>query len=347
MAQAGAGEVPPTQAQLRAYRRRVSPPDNEVPSVLAVRQVLGWDAGVAVSLLGAQVFSRGLRLEVVVQFREPPTSEQHLALREMRKPRADAQGLDVLLRYPDGRTTALVSGYWSPEREAAASDPDRLLLAVAPGGSGSTERYVIALWLSPLPGPGDVVLTVAWPALHVPTTDVVVDGGRVAVAGRLAQVLWPAREQVTAPAVQAREDGLARLAAEHPGVPAELTGVDWQLVGLRQGGHERDVSAADAGLIIEPSGRFIGRTGNSFIGNLVVVKDRLRVLRSEGHMAGFGGLRGELERVVGQLLLTQPRWNLDGARRQLQLRDEDGTTLRFQARDSTGVTPDPEHYLQQ
>jgi hypothetical protein len=325
----------------------VSPPDNEVPSILAVRQVLRRDVGVAVSLLGAQVFSRGLHLTVVVQFRETPTVEQHLALREMRKPSADAQGLDVQVRYPDGRTAGLVSGYWSAEREATASDPDRLLLAVTSGGSGSAQQHVIPVWLSPLPGPGEVVLTVAWPALHVPATDVVVDGGRVAAAGQQAQMLWPAREQVTAPAVQAMEDRMARVTAEHPGVPPELTGVDWELVGLRQDGHERDVSAADAGLIIEPSGRFIGRTGNSFVGNLVVVQDRLRILRSEGHLALFPGLRGELGRVVGQLLLTQPRWSVDSARRQLQLRDDAGTTLRFQARDSLGVTPDPEHYLQQ
>lgn len=139
---------------------------------------------------------------------------------------------------------------------------------------------------------------------------------------------------------------MARIAAAHPDVPHELTGVDWQLVGLRQHGSERDVSSADAGLIVEPSGRFIGRTGNSFIGNLVVDHDRLRVLRSEGHRAGFGGLRGELEQVVGQLLHARPRWRVDTVRQHLHLSDEDGTTLTFQARDTAGAAPDPEHYLQ-
>lgn len=166
MAVAGADGVPPTQAQLelQAYRRRLGPPDNEVPLIVAVRHVLWQDAGVAVSLLGAQVFSRGLRLEVVVQFSEPPTAQQHRALRAVRVP----SGLDVRARWPDGRTTGLVSGFWSAERAALVQDPDRLMLAMLPGVTGSPERSVLPIWLGPLPGPGTATLTLAWPGLHLP-----------------------------------------------------------------------------------------------------------------------------------------------------------------------------------
>lgn len=124
MTRAGSTEgVPPTQAQLRAYRRRVSPPDNEVPSIMAVQQVLSHDRGVAVSLLGAQVFSRGLSLEVVVQFQEPPTTEQQLALQEMRKPGADARGWTYVCATPTAgrRGSSRVTGHQSAKQGCRTS----------------------------------------------------------------------------------------------------------------------------------------------------------------------------------------------------------------------------------
>lgn len=73
------------------------------------------------------------------------------------------------------------------------------------------------------------------------------------------------------------------------------------------------------------------------------------MLRREGHLVLFPGLRGELDQVLSGLLLAQPRWHVDAARQQLELRDDDGTTLVFQARerDPTGYALELDYYLQQ
>lgn len=91
------------------------------------------------------------------------------------------------------------------------------------------------------------------------------------------------------------------------------------------------MSAAGAGLVLGRDGRFSGRAGNSFAGCLVVVGDRLRLLQKEGHLALYGGLRGELEPVLSRVLLSGPRWSIDGGR--LLLEEDDGVTLLLTARD--------------
>lgn len=204
----------PSQGQLRARHRRVSPPANEVPAVVSVRQVLTRGPGVALSLLGARVFSTGVLLELDVRLQRRPTPEQAAGLHEFLRPlpgEGDDHRLVVTVTFADGRSVQLEdlrSRVWTPEREARLADPNELVLWPTPGSSAQMgHARSVALWLGPLPPPGPVVLGWSWPALGVPAGEVVLDGTELTLAGRSAEVLWPWEEDQTSEQLAMRYTG--------------------------------------------------------------------------------------------------------------------------------------------
>ena len=206
----------PTQGQLRAFRRRVSPPENEVPVVVPVRHVLARRPGLVLSLLGARVHSTGVLLDLDVRLERRPTPEQAAGLHEWVRP---LRGEDVpadrrlALRfiYADGRMVELEdlrSGFWSPERESRYADPAELVLrASSPGTMAGTRAHGLTLWLAPLPDEGPLVFHCSWPSLDVPVCEVALDGEALAEAGARAEVLWPVVEAGTPEQLAARYDG--------------------------------------------------------------------------------------------------------------------------------------------
>lgn len=206
----------PTQGQLRAFARRVGPPENEVPAVLAVRHVLARRPGLVLSLLGARVHTTGVLLDLDVRLERRPTPEQAAGLHEWVRPlsgddvRAD-QRLALRFTFADGRAVALEdlrSGSWSAEREARYADPDVLVLRASSAGTAWGARaHNLTLWLSPLPPAGPVVFSCSWPSLDVAAREVVLDGGVLLEAAAHAEVLWPVVEDATPDQLSVRYDG--------------------------------------------------------------------------------------------------------------------------------------------
>lgn len=183
----GAGT--PDPEQLRAWQRRMSAPDNEVPAAVPISLLLGRTDDLAVALSGARVYSTGLSLDVAVRLRRSPSRVDGMGLHQavLGFPGEQADGRLLLgVEYADGRTAANVgAGAWPP-----GSDNDEPVL-VPGGGGGGGRRYDHALWLSPLPGPGPLALLCAWPERGLPETRTVVDGDLLLVAARDVVVLWP------------------------------------------------------------------------------------------------------------------------------------------------------------
>lgn len=163
------------------------PPENEVPTPVAVHAVLARTDDVAAALVGGHVYSTGLELDLAV-----------------RRRRDDPASPDLF---------SLVEGYG--HRYGVSASPDRLLLGVdladgsvatnagpepdgddAPrlgdrgghGGGGSMDKK---LWLTPVPPDGDVVVVCAWEALGIPETRVVLPAAALAGARDRVVTLWP------------------------------------------------------------------------------------------------------------------------------------------------------------
>ena len=206
----------PTQGQLRAFVRRVSPPENEVPVVVPVRHVVARRPGLVLALLGARVHTTGVLLDLDVRLERRPTPGQAAGLHEWTRPlRGEDLPADrrLALRFmcADGRAVELEdlrSGSWSPEREAQYADPAELVLrASSPGTLVGRRTYGLTLWLGPLPPAGPLVLRCSWPSLDVAACEVELDGGLLADAGARAEVLWPVVEEGTPEQLAARSDG--------------------------------------------------------------------------------------------------------------------------------------------
>ena len=57
-------------------------------------------------------------------------------------------------------------------------------------GSGGSDEWWMAYWLSPLPPPGALTWHVAWPEMGTPEDSVVVDAGDLIEAANDARTLW-------------------------------------------------------------------------------------------------------------------------------------------------------------
>lgn len=175
----GDGEDPAAvQAQADAWQRRHSPPDNEVPGVLAATAVLTGDGDTVVALTGVRVFTTGLLLDVGVRRRlDPAPDSDHFAATE----RALLLGIELA----DGRTASTVLG-------APAWDTDPAVPVLTHhGANGGGRVYDLTLWLTPAPPAGDVVVIAAAPTWGLPEGAVRLPAAALAEAASSARVLWP------------------------------------------------------------------------------------------------------------------------------------------------------------
>ena len=171
----------------RAFRERVrrrQVPENEIPGIATGPMVLGRTDDVALHLGPLEVFSSGVRLELVLLLRrsDVPWAE-HDPFQQFNTQ------LFIGVQLPDGRKVVpAFPNPWDPRPES--DDP----ALVADGGGGGGRRAALTWFLTPLPEPGDLVVVAAVPGAGLPEARVVVPAAALDDARASVVELWPWQE---------------------------------------------------------------------------------------------------------------------------------------------------------
>ena len=174
-----------------ALIRRMSPPDNEMPAPVAISTLLARTDEVAIALIGAQVFTNGVRFELAVRLRSEPRgtmAQRSYALLNGYPAEDSDESLLLGLEFADGRTVMNVPdpGFLAMP---AAGAPDQPMLSMA-GGGGGGRSFDQSFWLTPLPPAGPLLVVCAWTAVGIGETRTTLDGTAIAEAGARAVTLW-------------------------------------------------------------------------------------------------------------------------------------------------------------
>lgn len=126
-------------------------------------------------------------------------------------------------------------------------------------------------------------------------------------------------------------------------LPAELQGVDWQLVEVTESGTTRDVAEVDGTLHFEGS-TVSGRACNSYGARTAkVTADEIRTAGFDSTQMACEDVRGELDELTQRVLRAGAAWSLDddvlvlrSGDLALTYRPRDGV---FSSRTATGPAP--------
>lgn len=197
----GSAEKLPTPEQVEQWQRRMAPPENELPAGVGITVLLASSDDVAVGLTQVEAFSTGFRFTLAVRARRlPPEAvrgdlfmhvNSHLPT-GLEIPLANR--LLVGIEYSDGRRASTLSDEWA-QGSGTAMDTDRLVL-VPQGGGGAELSVDQAVWVAPLPPPGDVTIVLAWPGFGIEETRTTLDGDALLAAAARSRVLWPTQAAV-------------------------------------------------------------------------------------------------------------------------------------------------------
>ena len=194
----GSGDHEPSDgARAEQLRRRVAPPENELPVPLALSVVVGRTPEVVVALVQWHAYSTGVVFTLSVRLRvEPPGSH--------------GDGVFELLHSGPGRpavaTDRLMLGFELADGGRASNltqDPLwaqdtsdlELPLLLTQGGGGGGRTYDLGFWLSPVPPAGPLLAVCSWSAMGVPETQVTLDATALQEAAGRVEQLWPYEPQ--------------------------------------------------------------------------------------------------------------------------------------------------------
>lgn len=164
----------------------MAPPENEIPVAVPLNTVLARTDDVALAVLGLQVYSTGLSVDLALRARVPATGpEGDLGRFLFGPPSRRAAGLLVGLEFADGRRITNTG----PPFPGAAGEHG---FVFHPGsGSGGPLAADQSWWLSPLPPVGPVRVVVRCEPLGIAETSTVLDGEAIARAAAGVVELWP------------------------------------------------------------------------------------------------------------------------------------------------------------
>ncbi len=194
----------PTPEQMEEWRRRMSPPDNELPAGVGLSVLLGRTGDVAVGIGQIEAFSTGFQFTMAVRLRKARPEYAGGGLFMLIGAHA-RPGIEIPLEnrlllgleYPDGHRASTLQDV-RMLGPAGVPDDQELVLAQQGGGGGDQsvdQRY----WVSPLPPEGPVTFVLAWPAFGLPESRTVVDGAAIRAAADRSQLLWPPQPAMEAP----------------------------------------------------------------------------------------------------------------------------------------------------
>ena len=162
--------------------RRMSRPENELPTALPMNRLLARTPDVAVALLGVQACTTGVAFELAARARGPEDPAAGDRLGELFwDHRGGSPRFLFGVQFADGRRASNAAG--------GAGDGD--LIFHPGGGSGGSSSVDQEWWLSPLPPEGPLLVVVRCPELGLEETVTELDGTAIRRAGEAATVLWP------------------------------------------------------------------------------------------------------------------------------------------------------------
>jgi len=164
------------------FVRRMSKPDNELPTALPMNRVLSRTPDLAVALLGVQAYTTGVAFELIARARGEDGPSDGTRLGEIfweRRPGTPQFLFGV--EFADGR------------RASSLPFPGRSgdIVFHQGGGGGGPSSVEQEWWLSPLPPEGPLLIVVRCPEIGLEETVVELDGTAIRRAGESAVVLWP------------------------------------------------------------------------------------------------------------------------------------------------------------
>lgn len=161
-------------------------PENELPVSVAVDGVLLRGPDLVVSVCGARAFSTLIEFRLMAASRIRTAGALHGLSGALFGHADTADRLLLGVEFSDGRTGNNLGGLrgaWETELDPASP-------ALMPGGGGGDRLVDLAVFLSPLPPPGDLRIIAAWPARGLPETVTVLEADRLLDAASRAVTLW-------------------------------------------------------------------------------------------------------------------------------------------------------------
>jgi hypothetical protein len=201
-----AGE-PPTPGQMQRWRRRTSPPENELPASPGLSALLGRTDDAAVGITGVEAFSTGFRFTLAIRLRRPRPELAHGGLFALvsahAHPGREIPPEDRLLlgvEYADGRRASTLENMRMMGPAAEVDDTQLVLVQNGSrGGEGSVDQ---TYWVTPLPPDGPVTVVLAWASFGMPESRTVLDGGAIKSAAAHSNTLWPPQPPMEPPQPQ-------------------------------------------------------------------------------------------------------------------------------------------------
>lgn len=194
----------PTREQMEQWRKRMSPPDNELPAGVGLTVLLGRTDDAAVGITQVEAFSTGFRFTLAVRLRQvrPRLARGglfHLVGSHL-PPGIEVAVEDRLLlgiEYANGHRASTVQDMRMMMPGTGAAEQDLVLMQQ--GGSAGEQSVDQTYWVCPLPAEGPVTFVLAWPGFGMPESRTVVDSAIIRAAAERSQQLWPLQPLVESP----------------------------------------------------------------------------------------------------------------------------------------------------
>ncbi len=174
-------------------------PEDELPTLLPVSQIIAATDYVAIALVGVSVYSSGVKLRLKRYLRRHDLS-----------PRDWNEVSNLFMEYgvmgaspdPGGRLrfglvladgTKILADPGHGFFGAQEPHPEEITVMHQHGGGGGGSRQYTqsdGLWLWPTPPDGPIELVLQWPSLGIAETHITIDGSRLSALAQQATPLW-------------------------------------------------------------------------------------------------------------------------------------------------------------
>lgn len=175
-------------------------PEDELPALLPVTEVIATTDRVAIALVGVRVHRTGLQLQIERRLRRrglPAIEWAELTGVFMEHtpfggPVALAGRLRFGIAFEDGERVLADDSPFLRMGDPDAEPEGFLLTRQGRGGGGGGSGYVANddLWLWPLPPAGTLELVVQWPAMGIDETRIAVDAAAIEELARRVRPFW-------------------------------------------------------------------------------------------------------------------------------------------------------------
>ena len=169
--------------------RRMSAPENEIPVALPLNTLIARTQDVAIALLGLQVYTTGVSLDLALRTRSGGNGFELNEILFEHGPRHRTGGFMLGIELADGRRQSNVPGPGTPVDPWSRASDD---IVFHPGGGGGGDRSVDqSWWLSPVPPEGPLTVVVRCDVLGIGETTTVLDATAINRAVAEVVTLWP------------------------------------------------------------------------------------------------------------------------------------------------------------